>query len=615
MKLRESAVAVLPVSACLLALHFTLAPMPLWTLIMFLTGTALLIVGMSLFTLGADLSMMPIGEAIGSELTRSRKLWLILGCALLLGVVVTIAEPDLQLLTKQVPAVPDMTLVMAVAGGVGLFLMIALMRILFHVRMSILLLVSYALVFLVAAVASPAFLAVAFDSGGVTTGPITVPFILAMGAGVSAVRGGKSSEEDSFGICALCSIGPVLSVLLMGLFFDPSVSGFAFDAGGEVAGLTEMLRALASGWAAFFREVLLVLMPVVAIFLVFQFVRLRMPFRRLVRIVIGLIYTLVGLSVFLTGANLGFMPAGSAIAKALAVHHRWTLVPLGALIGFFLVYAEPAVHLLNRQVEEITSGAISRKMMMTGLSIGVGAAAALSIVRVLTGISVWWFLLPGYALALAMTFYSPRIFTAIAFDSGGVAAGTMTAAFLLPFAVGVCEAVGGNVMTDAFGAVGMVAMMPLITVQAMGVIYQRKLSRSRFLERQEQLSQEAELGEEDAAVQPAACEEDVATTLAEGAALSGVLGDEGVDSTPVEGAALSMMIDEEADAPVLPEADEPSAEECEPEAAAREDAVRAAPAVDEGAAIMSEGDMPMETAPPETEDGPSADAPVGGGGL
>jgi hypothetical protein len=210
LKLREAAVAVLPVSAVVLALHFTLAPMPFWTLMLFLAGTALLILGMSLFTLGADLSMMPIGEAIGAELTRSRKLPLILSCAFLLGLVVTVAEPDLQLLTKQVPAVPDMALVLSVAAGVGLFLMIALMRILFQVRLSILLIAGYALVFLVGAVASPGFLAVAFDSGGVTTGPITVPFILAMGAGASLVRGGRSSEEDSFGICALCSIGPLL---------------------------------------------------------------------------------------------------------------------------------------------------------------------------------------------------------------------------------------------------------------------------------------------------------------------------------------------------------------------------------------------------------------------
>jgi hypothetical protein len=300
----------------------------------------------------------------------------------------------------------------------------------------------------------------------------------------------------------------------MGLFFDPSVSGFVFEADGEVASFSGMLRALGSGWLSFFREVLLVLMPVVAIFLMFQFVRLKMPIRRLVRIGVGLVYTLIGLSVFLTGANLGFMSAGSAIAEALAVHHRWALAPLGAVIGFFLVYAEPAVHVLNRQVEEITSGAISRKMMMTGLSTGVAAAAALSILRVLTGLSIWWFLLPGYALALTMTFFAPRVFTAIAFDSGGVAAGTMTAAFLLPFAVGVCRATGGSVMTDAFGVVGMVAMMPLITVQAMGVIYQRKLKRSELLDAREKLRQ-AELGEE--AEEPAMEPELVAGAVPAGA--------------------------------------------------------------------------------------------------
>jgi len=494
-KLREAAVAVLPVSAVILALHLTIAPMAPWTFIPFLSGTLLLVLGMSLFTLGADLSMMPIGEAIGAELTRSRKLALILGCAFALGVVVTIAEPDLQVLTRQVPAVPDMALVAAVAGGVGVFLMIALMRILFQVPMARLLIASYGLVFVVGALAAPDFLAVAFDSGGVTTGPITVPFILALGAGVSLVRGGRSSEEDSFGLCALCSIGPVLAVVILGAFFDPSASGFAFELGAEPGGAAELIRLLASGWAGFFREVLTVLLPVIAIFLMFQITRLRLPARQLIRILSGLVYTLLGLSVFLVGANLGFMPAGSAIAKALAAEHRWALVPLAALIGFFMVYAEPAVHVLNRQVEEITSGAISRRMMMAGLTVGVAAAAALSIIRVLTGISIWWFLLPGYSIALALTFFTPRIFTAIAFDSGGVAAGTMTAAFLLPFAMGVCEAVGGNAMTDAFGVVGMVATMPLITVQAVGVAYQRKLSRIRSLERSLEIEQEAALGD------------------------------------------------------------------------------------------------------------------------
>ncbi len=494
LKLRESALSVLPVSAVVLALHFTLTPMPVWTLFMFLAGVALLILGMGLFTMGADLAMMPIGDAIGADLTRSRKLWLIVGSAFVLGVAVTVAEPDLQLLTKQVPAVPDAALVAAVALGVGVFLTLALTRILFRIHLAWALIGSFTLVFLVGWMAAPDYLAVAFDSGGVTTGPITVPFILALGGGVSAVRGGKSSEEDSFGLCGLCSVGPILAVLILGMFFDPKVSDFRFSVG-AVSSLRGALNTIGHGLVEFFQDVFFVILPVVLIFLLFQVTRLRLPARRLIRILVGLVYTLAGLSIFLAGANLGFMPAGMAIANMLATHNRWALVPLGALIGFFMVFAEPAVHVLNRQVEDITSGAIPRRMMLAGLSVGVGIASAMSVIRVLTGVSIWWFLLPGYILALTLTFFTPKLFVSIAFDSGGVASGTMTAAFLLPFTVGVCDALGGNPMTDAFGAVGMVAMMPLITVQMMGVVYQHKLSRVQALERNERLSETPELGE------------------------------------------------------------------------------------------------------------------------
>lgn len=482
-KLQESAQSVLPVSAIVLALHFTLVPMPFWSLILFITGTLLLIIGMSIFTMGADMAMLPMGESIGAELTKSKNIWIIIGCAFVLGVVVTIAEPDLQVLTKQVPAVPDMVLVSSVAFGVGVFLVLALLRILYQFPLSYMFIISYVLLFIIAGLTAPDFLAVGFDSGGVTTGPITVPFILALGIGISAVRGGKSSEEDSFGLCALCSIGPVLAVLIMGMFYDPSASGFALEANAEVNGLGELWEAYATGFVLFLTEVITILLPIVVIFILFQLIRLKLSKTKLIRILIGIVYTLFGLTIFLTGVNIGFMPAGTYIAKQIAsLSYNWILLPLSAIIGFFVVYAEPAVHVLNKQVEDITSGSISRKMMMMGLSLGTSAALILSVVRILTGISIWYFLLPGYLLALALTFFTPKIFTAIAFDSGGVAAGTMTAAFLLPFAVGICEAVGGNIMTDAFGIIAMVAMMPLITIQAVGIIYKRKLIHNEQLE-------------------------------------------------------------------------------------------------------------------------------------
>ncbi|MHC1771273.1 MAG: DUF1538 domain-containing protein [Flexilinea sp.] len=466
-----------------LALHFSISPIPFWTLMLFLTGTILLIIGISLFTMGADLAMIPIGESIGSELTKSKKLWLIIVSGFILGVVVTIAEPDLHVLTKQVPAVPDMVLIASVAFGVGVFLVLALLRILFQFSLAATFIVCYGLVFIVAAFTAPDYLAVGFDAGGVTTGPITVPLILALGAGISGVRGGKNSEEDSFGLCALCSIGPVLAVLIMGMFFDSSASGYAFETPVNIEGINALFKLYGNGFFQFFREVLTVLLPIVVIFILFQFVRLKLSKTKLIRILIGILYTLIGLTIFLTGINIGFMPVGTFIgAKIASLSYRWVLIPLSAIIGFFIVYAEPAVKVLTNQVEDITSGAISRKMIMAGLSLGSSVALVLSIIRILTGISIWYFLVPGYAIALVLTFFTPGIFTAIAFDSGGVASGTMTAAFLLPFAVGISETVGGNIMTDAFGIVAMVAMMPLTTIQIIGLVYHIKIVRNRKLE-------------------------------------------------------------------------------------------------------------------------------------
>lgn len=483
-KLKESVQAVLPISVIVMILHFTLTPMPFWTLMLFLLGALLLIVGMSIFTMGADIAMMPIGEAVGSALTRSRKLWLIIVSGFVLGVVVTLAEPDLQILTKQVPSVPDTVMVATVAMGVGVFLVLALLRILFQFSLAWMFMGAYILVFAVASFTAPDYLAVGFDAGGVTTGPITVPFILALGVGVSAVRGSRNAEEDSFGLCALCSIGPVLAVLIVGMFYGVSDAGYAFEAAGNADSLAHLLAMYAAGFGQFFPEVLTVLMPIVVIFMIFQTVHLRLSRTQLIRILSGIVYTLVGLTIFLTGVNIGFMPAGTYIGEQLArASYNWVLIPLSAVMGFFVVFAEPATHVLNKQVEDLTNGAISQRMMMAGIAIGVSLAFILAVIRVLAGVSIWYFLLPGYIIALALTFFTPKIFTAIAFDSGGVAAGTMTAAFLLPFAVGICQAIGGNIMTDAFGVIAMVATLPLISLQVLGVIYNVKLKRSQKAER------------------------------------------------------------------------------------------------------------------------------------
>ena len=483
-KLKESAQSVLPIGLIILLLHFTLAPLPFGTLMLFLPAVVLLILGMSAFTLGADMAVMPMGELIGAKLTESRNLWLMILISFLLGLALTLAEPDLQVLTRQVPAVPNFVLAATVAFGVAIFLVIAMLRILFQVRISRLFILTYALIFIAAAFTAPEYMGVGFDAGGVTTGPITVPFILALGAGVSAVRAGRSTEEDSFGLCALCSIGPILAVLIMGVFYDPTGTGYAFATPATADSIGELAALYAGGLVGFFKEISLILVPIVVFFGAFQVVNLKLPRGQLIRIGVGLVYILLGLTIFLTGVYIGFMPAGTYLGHTIAsLPNNWILIPLGLVIGFFVVAAEPAVHILNKQIEDLTNGAISRRVMMLALSIGVGIALVLAMIRILTSVEIWYFLLPGYAVALLLTFFVPQIFTAIAFDSGGVAAGTMAAAFLLPFALGATDAVGGPLLLDAFGIIGIVAMMPLITVQVIGLVYQLKLRRAQAAER------------------------------------------------------------------------------------------------------------------------------------
>ena len=479
LKLKEALTSVLPISAIVLILHFTIAPLSTGTMILFGFGIILLVLGMGLFTLGADLSMMAMGERIGAQLTKSRKLWLLILVALLMGVMITIAEPDLQVLAEQVPTVPNMTLILAVAAGVGVFLVVALLRIVFQIRLSYLLLGLYVLVFVLAAFTPADFLAVAFDSGGVTTGPITVPFILSLGIGVAAVRGGKSVHDDSFGLVALCSVGPILAVLILGMFYDTTPAASTLGDTVEVLGITDALRLFGEEFPYYFKEVGIALLPMIVFFIIFQITSLKLPKVQIIKISFGMLYTYIGLVLFLTGVNVGFMPAGQTLGAKLAeLSYSWILIPISMVIGFFVVAAEPAVHVLNKQVEEITGGAISRRAMLGALSIGVAVSLGLAMVRVMTGISIWYFLLPGYAIALGLSFFVPKVFTAIAFDSGGVASGPMTATFLLPFAMGACATLGGDMLRDAFGIVAMVAMTPLVTIQILGLIFTLKTKRT-----------------------------------------------------------------------------------------------------------------------------------------
>ena len=479
-KLLEALQAVLPIVAIVLVLCFSIAPVSPSILLCFLLGAAMIIVGIMFFTLGAEMSMSPMGERVGAMLTKSRSVPLIIGVGFLLGFLITISEPDLQVLANQVPSIPNMTLILSVAAGVGLFLVVAFLRMLLCIALPKLLVVFYGLIFVLTAFVPKEFLSVAFDSGGVTTGPITVPFIMALGVGVAAIRSDRHAADDSFGLVALCSIGPILAVLIPGIAFQASDSTYVPPILPNVSDSVELWQLFHEGLPTYIKEIATSLLPIIAMFGVFQLAALKLDRRTLGRIGVGLAYTYIGLVLFLAGANIGFMPAGNYLGQVLAGQSfRWLLVPIGMLIGYFIVKAEPAVYVLNKQVEEVTDGAISASTMGAALSAGVSLSVGLAMVRVLTGISILWFLIPGYAFAIGISFVVPKLYTAIAFDAGGVASGPMTATFLLPLAQGACVAVGGNIVTDAFGVVAMVAMTPLITVQLMGLMAQLKQSRAR----------------------------------------------------------------------------------------------------------------------------------------
>ena len=482
-KIKESLLSVLPVTGIVLLLCFTVTPIPTDAMLAFLFGAVLLIFGMGLFTLGADTAMTPIGEYVGSSITRSKRIWFIVGVAFFVGVMITVSEPDLQVLAEQVPTVSNMTLMIAVGVGVGVFLVLAMLRILLRIRLSYLLIGFYLLCFGFAAFVPPDFLAVSFDAGGVTTGPMTVPFIMALGVGVAGIRSDKNSEDDSFGLVALCSVGPIMAVLLLGLVFRPTESAYSPIEIIEAGDSRALIRLFVEAIPHYMWEVLISLGPIVLFFLLFQLLAGRLPGKKLTKICIGVGYTYAGLVLFLTGVNVGFMPAGHYLGRLMGeMEFRFLIIPIGMVIGYFIVKAEPAVHVLTEQVDRITSGTIPPNLLMQTMSIGVAISVGLAMTRVLTGISIMWLLIPGYAIALALTFVVPPIFTAIAFDSGGVASGPMTATFLLPFAMGACDALGGNIITDAFGIVAMVAMTPLIAIQILGLIYRVKTARAALPE-------------------------------------------------------------------------------------------------------------------------------------
>ena len=471
-KFKEAMTSVLPVAVLVLLLNFTpLIDLSLKEVIVFLVSAIFLIVGIGMFNLGADIAMTPMGEHIGGGLTKSKSIKVLLSVGFLMGLLITIAEPDLTVLAEQVSDVINGTvLILAVGVGVGIFLLLSVLKIIFKKQLSSMLLFFYMILFAIAALViingNESFLALAFDSGGVTTGPITVPFIMALGVGIASTIGGRDANENSFGLIAMCSIGPIIAVMAMGVNLSGDISyalpDYSIDAQLGFALFETVLHTA--------KEVLIALGLIVAFFIVLQIFCLKLPKKTLIRIAVGIIYTFLGLVLFLTAVNVGFMPVGYKIGTQLADAPSPIIVGFGFILGMVVVLAEPAVQILNRQVEDVTDGTVSRKSMMIALSVGVGISIALSMVRTIFGFNILYYVIPGYLISLGLSFFVPGLYTAIAFDSGGVASGPLTSGFILPLSIGACAVLQGEagIMSNAFGIVAMVAMTPLITIQLLG---------------------------------------------------------------------------------------------------------------------------------------------------
>ncbi len=471
-KLKSSVFATLPVTIFILFMSFVIVDVEKSILISFAVGLTFFIVGMSLFTLGVEVSILPMGEGVGAGLQESKKPMIAIFALFVLGFVIAFAEPALQVLATQMRAIPTYTLLLTISCGVGLFVALFLIKIYLKIKLSHILIITYGIIFVLAIFAPREFLGMAFDSGGVTTGAISVPFVLALGIGLTTAKRDKD-DGNSFGMVAFCTLGPVLAVMILGIFYKVDT----VSAVEQVPPPSSLILGLTHESLALLKDIAIALTPIIVCFIIFQIFILKYPKSMIIRMGVGIVYTYVGLVLFLLAVNTGFLPIGRAIGSAIAIKKcNYILIPIGFVLGAVIIIAEPAIHILATQVENLTGGAISKKALIVSLIVGIATSVALSMTRVLYGVSLWYFLLPGYVIALVLSLLVKPIFTSIAFDAGGVASGPMTVAFLLPFAIGASNGIDGNIYLNAFGISAMVTMAPLITMQTFGLIYRIKLT-------------------------------------------------------------------------------------------------------------------------------------------
>ncbi len=483
-KFKEVLFAVLPITFIVLILNFTITPIETTLLYRFIIGAFSVILGLSIFLFGVDIGVTPIGTHMGASLTKSNKVWIVGIGGLILGFLISIAEPDLHILAGQIDSVTSgliskFSIVVVVSVGIAVMLTLGLFRIVYNKPLYKMLTVIYLIIFVLSIFTSSEFLAISFDASGATTGAMTVPFILALAVGVSSMKkDGKASEKDSFGLVAIASTGAILSVLIMSIITKSDrITGSLEN---TVYNTNSIMAIFLHEISIVMYEVFLALTPLLILFIIFNRVSFKLTKKAFRKVLKGLLYTFIGLTLFLTGVNAGFMDVGTEVGYSVAsLENKSILVIVGFILGLVTVLAEPAVYVLTHQIEDITSGYVKRKMVLVALSIGVGCAVALSMVRIIIPeVKLWHYLLPGYIISVGMAYLVPKLFVGMAFDSGGVASGPMTATFILAFANGAAEAIeGANVLIDGFGMISMVALMPIIALQILGLIFKLKSAK------------------------------------------------------------------------------------------------------------------------------------------
>ncbi len=493
--LKEVLLSSLPLAIIIIIVCVFIAPMENPTnYIKLFMGYASVVLGQSFFLVGLDSSILPIGKLVGSSLVKFNKTIFIILFGILFGILATVAEPALAVLARQthmiMNGVNETAFVWLLSTGVGIFVGFALYRVIRDMNIRIVFAILYILVFLTVIFVPKEFVALAFDGSGATTGDISVPFILALGIGISATMSKHKTNDDIFGIIGIASVGPILAVFIYGIILN-------IINGGEIPPAALYDPGAAESFAEItisnITGVALALFPIVIVFLPFQLFLVKLPKKQFIKMMLGVIPVYIGLLIFLSGIDYGFAFAGEYIGEvflnaARPSWFKWLLLPLGFVLGAAITLSEPAVTVLGEQLEEITNGHIKKLAIRITLAIGIGFASLLSMVKILTQINILWFLVPLYALALIMMMHTSPLFVGLAFDSGGVTGGALTSAFLTPLTLGAAQAValtGGikaqSVLTNGFGIIAFISVTPLITVQALGIIYDRKVKQSQAL--------------------------------------------------------------------------------------------------------------------------------------